>query len=147
MIRRPPRATRTDTLVPYTTLFRSGPREDDADGGADEDRRGTFRWRVQGLRPDRHGAGREGARDHDLDLARGIRVEHAPLRARGLPGPRGLREEHDHGCGADGRCDPGRSEEHTSELQSLMRISYAVFCWQTHNPNRISPPQTTTPTL
>src|SRR3546814_3074326 len=66
MIRRPPRSTRTDTLFPYTTLFRSR----------------------------HHAAG---------DLGDG---------------------------GADGLGDEGhrRSEEHTSELQSLMRISYAVFC-------------------
>jgi elongation factor Tu len=52
------------------------------------------------------------------EKARGITIstahveyesECAPLRARGLPGPRGLREEHDHGRGADGRCDPGVS--------------------------------------
>jgi hypothetical protein len=49
------------------------------------------------------------------EKARGITIStahveyesRAPLRARGLPGPRGLREEHDHGCGADGRRDPG----------------------------------------
>ncbi len=73
----------------------------------DEGRGGTFRWRVQGLQLDRRGAGREGARHHDLDGARGIRIADAPLRARRLPGPRGLREEHDHGCGADGRRDSG----------------------------------------
>src|SRR3546814_13180513 len=72
MIRRPPRSTRTDTLFPYTTLFRSGCRR--AAGSA---------WRV--------------------------------------------------GCAAHGQrrraAGPAiRSEEHTSELQSLMRISYAVFC-------------------
>src|SRR3546814_7763908 len=79
MIRRPPRSTRTDTLFPYTTLFRS---------------------------------------------------DQAPL-AQGLVGGLGLRR-------AAGKADQHeiahrrqhleRSEEHTSELQSLMRISYAVFC-------------------
>ena len=67
----------------------------------------TLRRRVHGLRPDRQGAGREGARHHDLDGARGVRVAEPPLRARRLPGARRLREEHDHGCGADGRRDPG----------------------------------------
>ena len=67
----------------------------------------TFRWRVQGLRRDRRGAGREGARHHDLDRARRVRIGQPPLRARRLPGPRRLREEHDHRCGADGRRDPG----------------------------------------
>src|SRR3546814_1117494 len=93
MIRRPPRSTRTDTLFPYTTLFRS-------------------RQPPRGLSarpPDRRAAGgshRHAAlgpgRGHLLDLRR----------ARAAPRP--------------GRRD--RSEEHTSELQSLMRISYAVFC-------------------
>ena len=59
------------------------------------------------VRPDRQGAGGEGARDHDLDGARRVRDGQPSLRARGLPGPRGLREEHDHGRGADGRRDPG----------------------------------------
>src|SRR3546814_6853545 len=72
MIRRPPRSTRTDTLFPYTTLFRS---------------------------------------------------------CRSAPPP-------DHAA-EDGppsrRCWPSRSEEHTSELQSLMRISYAVFCLKKKN--------------
>src|SRR3546814_2161255 len=85
IIRRPPRSTRTDTLFPYTTLFRSRsshprascrlrqPAGDGARGG--------------GLVPPRRHAGND-----------------APVLRR------------------------GRSEEHTSELQSLMRISYAVFC-------------------
>src|SRR3546814_20712302 len=75
MIRRPPRSTRTDTLFPYTTLFRSL-------GG-------------------RRMAARLGAVDHQriADL-------------------------------------PDRSEEHTSELQSLMRISYAVFCLKKKKPVR-----------
>src|SRR3546814_19849343 len=79
MIRRPPRSTRTDTLFPYTTLFRSG--ADDAVHGADQMLQEVF-----------------------VTLAAG--AQHV---------------------GAAGR-QPGRSEEHTSELQSLMRISYAVFC-------------------
>src|SRR3546814_15218083 len=83
MIRRPPRSTRTDTLFPYTTLFRSPSRCRDCCG------RGSLRGRSQ------RGAAGGGA------TARPCRV-----------------------------CRPraGRSEEHTSELQSLMRISYAVFC-------------------
>src|SRR3546814_10254170 len=85
MIRRPPRSTRTDTLFPYTTLFRSG-----TAGGVLE------------LAP----AHEAGTRD----------LGHSnPCRARSGPAHR-----------APGAA--GRSEEHTSELQSLMRISYAVFC-------------------
>src|SRR3546814_6878570 len=70
MIRRPPRSTRTDTLFPYTTLFRS--RQD----------------------------------ERDPAVRRRERLAHAVAEA----------------------CHLDRSEEHTSELQSLMRISYAVFC-------------------
>ena len=62
---------------------------------------------VHGVRPDRQGAGGEGARDHDLDRACRVRDDEPALRPRRLPGPRRLREEHDHGCGADGRRDPG----------------------------------------
>src|SRR3546814_5588892 len=86
MIRRPPRSTRTDTLFPYTTLFRSS-RE--------------FRAR---RRRDDDGAAGAGARDGGRDGDRRAAFE------------RGLWRR---SC---------RSEEHTSELQSLMRISYAVFC-------------------
>src|SRR3546814_2645902 len=75
MIRRPPRSTRTDTLFPYTTLFRSR-------------------------------------------LMRPLLSKRA--------GPNLL-------C-SSGRSSPKRSEEHTSELQSLMRISYAVFCLNKKNP-------------
>src|SRR3546814_1217748 len=69
MIRRPPRSTRTDTLFPYTTLFRSGLRH-----------------------------------RHRFCVRRAVEFREVPDRPR------------------------RRSEEHTSELQSLMRISYAVFC-------------------
>ena len=84
-----------------------GPRQDDADGGDHDGAVEEVRRRGEDLRPDRRGAGGEGARDHDQHGARGVRDEEPSLRARGLPGPRGLREEHDHGCGADGRGDPG----------------------------------------
>src|SRR3546814_9385936 len=96
MIRRPPRSTRTDTLFPYTTLFRSR--------------------RPAAARPARaHGAA-PGARSGQAPAggARGGRAR-ARLHAPAQPGTGYLR------AGA-------RSEEHTSELQSLMRISYAVFC-------------------
>src|SRR3546814_9228164 len=97
MIRRPPRSTRTDTLFPYTTLFRSAWR------GCAGDR---LRDRAE---PDCGGQGLAGS---------------AALWRR--------YQRRDAGDGAKG-CDEGRhggsrSEEHTSELQSLMRISYAVFC-------------------
>src|SRR3546814_2704121 len=87
MIRRPPRSTRTDTLFPYTTLFRSG-----------------------------HGQRRVGT---------GLRrqPEVAELGGLAVVG----RDDDAPGTLV---ADLGRSEEHTSELQSLMRISYAVFCLQ-----------------
>src|SRR3546814_5494459 len=92
MIRRPPRSTRTDTLFPYTTLFRSRPaiEADDA-------------------------LGAEPAAVPDCGAAR---------RDRGGD-RRGLRPRADTDQLSDRR---PRSEEHTSELQSLMRISSAVFC-------------------
>src|SRR3546814_7632175 len=92
MIRRPPRSTRTDTLFPYTTLFRSPTR-----GKRGVHRRGRLRELPRVRRP-------------GLPLA--------PARGRVGVAVAALHLRH------DGR----RSEEHTSELQSLMRISYAVFC-------------------
>src|SRR3546814_2435060 len=105
MIRRPPRSTRTDTLFPYTTLFRSG-------RVADE---------VKAAEPLRQRLGR--ALAHVLDAQR---VQE--------PRQRGLAAAIDGGdqvLGPLGR--DLRSEEHTSELQSLMRISYAVFCLKKKN--------------
>src|SRR3546814_8639862 len=87
MIRRPPRSTRTDTLFPYTTLFRS-------------DRR---------LRHLEEQQRRQREPDHE-----------------GVEAEIGLRRDQPGAAGAI--ADEDRSEEHTSELQSLMRISYAVFC-------------------
>src|SRR3546814_3118204 len=90
MIRRPPRSTRTDTLFPYTTLFRSRPA-------------------AQGPLAAAPAA--------DLQPLLGIQ---APQLLVVDPHPLAL-EQHMQAAVA-------RSEEHTSELQSLMRISYAVFC-------------------
>src|SRR3546814_5350641 len=97
MIRRPPRSTRTDTLCPYTTLFRS---------------RVTFtaRWHDQAgehVHQERSAFVQCDGKWYLIDPT-------VPLKAR--------------------RNDP-RSEEHTSELQSLMRISYAVFCLKKKNTN------------
>ena len=85
-----------------------GPREDVADGGDHEGAGGDEpEGSVQGLRPDRQRARGAGARGHDQRVARGVRDGEPSLRARGLPGSRGLHQEHDHGRGADGRVDPG----------------------------------------
>src|SRR3546814_10106482 len=101
MIRRPPRSTRTDTLFPDTTLFRSS--------------RDTLK---------------AGANDGHLDFARCERTleggneaatfHFTPSTALAKPA-------------AILVMSPARSEEHTSELQSLMRISYAVFCLKKKN--------------
>src|SRR3546814_5574534 len=93
MIRRPPRSTRTDTLFPYTTLFRS------------------YLDPVQVL-DEVVGPGGRGRRDRAQSRALGVAA------AVGLAAVVGLLLA----------SPEGRSEEHTSELQSLMRISYAVFC-------------------
>src|SRR3546814_6920727 len=87
MIRRPPRSTRTDTLFPYTTLFRS------------------------------HGAGINTPHWHSCAMAK-LYFYYASMNA--------------------GKST--RSEEHTSELQSLMRISYAVFCLKKKTTHPINSP-------
>src|SRR3546814_4490447 len=109
MIRRPPRSTRTDTLFPYTTLFRSG--HDEApltpvDSSAD--------------REGRHASTGQTKRRRAVDL----RLRPAEVEAHGLRDQREAVVE---------RAPGARSEEHTSELQSLMRISYAVFCLKKKN--------------
>src|SRR3546814_5994055 len=102
MLRRPPRATRTDTLFPYTTLFRSRLEIEDSQAGMH-----FVAWL----------AGRSDAEAAAL-------FEHARRARLGLYAttPLHLRPHDRVGLVM------GRSEEHTSELQSLMRISYAVFC-------------------
>src|SRR3546814_2180426 len=102
MIRRPPRSTRTDTLFPYTTLFRSPCqgrglcRDVETPAGTD--------GRTRRRRPRRRLSG-DGVSDGGA-----VRIRRRAASRRG------------------GKASASRSEEHTSELQSLMRISYAVFC-------------------
>src|SRR3546814_1671579 len=104
MIRRPPRSTRTDTLFPYTTLFRS-----------------------EGVQL---GTGIEAAQLLVAIAVERERLQQQPGRepATRCPDRRGIEGE----LAFLGRgpldAEEFRSEEHTSELQSLMRISYAVFC-------------------
>src|SRR3546814_10585026 len=95
MIRRQPRSTRTDTLFPYTTLFRS-----------------------QGY----------------------LRRQRVATKPRQCPSSTWIRQT---GCYATTKKRsieqaPWRSEEHTSELQSLMRISYAVFCLKKRNTTKLT---------
>src|SRR3546814_9116132 len=111
MIRRPPRSTRTDTLFPYTTLFRSGPT--------------LPTGRAPVLEPTS-----VGTVAHDENRVRAQYNRDRPKSARhGLKVGREL-----HWLGSR-----RRSEEHTSELQSLMRISYAVFCLKKKNNNTPTP--------
>src|SRR3546814_6508309 len=114
MIRRPPRSTRTDTLFPYTTLFRSGSFEPVADAFVDV------------LLA--HG---------DLDFHTRRQVEDIGAIASG---------SRDGGM-TFGALSAGRSEEHTSELQSLMRISYAVFCLKKKKQNKYTTPTNTQYTI
>src|SRR3546814_2713588 len=95
MIRRPPRSTRTDTLFPYTTLFRS--------------------WQV-------------GARSTPLSKA-----ARAASAARSIC----IRKPRSSWSTTASARRPTRSEEHTSELQSLVRISYAVFCLKKKKKDKI----------
>src|SRR3546814_13731795 len=94
MIRRPPRSTRTDTLFPYTTLFRSG-----------------------APAPSVTGIYRQTQRVVDQEVVEGAGATTGLFNAQ----PVGMLH---------------RSEEHTSELQSLMRISYAVFCLKKKKTNK-----------
>src|SRR3546814_4950376 len=109
MIRRPPRSTRTDTLFPYTTLFRSG-----------------------------HKGFRDGARTNHR--------RRGEARTGGGPAPQASLRSGERACHRWKMRREGtmavpfkwgtRSEEHTSELQSLMRISYAVFCLKKKKKNQ-----------
>src|SRR3546814_2886459 len=107
MVPRPPRSTRSGTLLPYTTLCRSW-------------RAGRGLWRARGRRAgrprDRLPDDGEGARG---ELARHVGDAAARMGSDGAP--------------VSPLPDPARSEEHTSELQSLMRLSYAVFCLKNYN--------------
>src|SRR3546814_4731217 len=114
MIRPPPRSTRTDTRLPYTTLFRSHPGEERAvrqrkeqhqhgaaarpDADRQHERTGLAKQAATRLAVEQH-------RIRQMMMAAAVMVMAVIVAMAGL-----------------------RSEEHTSELQSLMRISYAVFC-------------------
>src|SRR3546814_4939174 len=113
MTRRPPRSKRTDTLFPYTTLFRS--LRDEA-----------HRFAIGAHRQKRAKA----IVANPLDDVPGI----GPARKRALLMHFGTARAVREAALEDLEKAPGiRSEEHTSELQSLMRISYAVFCLKKKN--------------
>src|SRR3546814_7541144 len=127
MIRRPPRSTRTDTLFPYTTLFRSQVEAwgDDVPDGKVTDFKGAvkaepgevvvFGWFEYPSR-----AARDAANEKIMSDPR--------MKAMGAEMPFDGRRMIHGGFASIVDDGAGRSEEHTSELQSLMRISYAVFC-------------------
>src|SRR3546814_3461277 len=113
MIRRPPRSTRTDTLFPYTTLFRSVRLP--LDEAVDDLHPGAFEL----VRPEQILLLVEARLQFDDGGHRFARLGRLDQRA----------DDRRLVAGAIERLlDRDRSEEHTSELQSLMRISYAVFC-------------------
>src|SRR3546814_6378220 len=140
MIRRPPRSTRTDTLVPYTTLFRSqlsgGQRQrvalaralavdpkllllDEPFGALDAKVRKDLRRWLRELHAQMGLTSIFVTHDQEeaLELAdRVVVMDHGVIEQIGTPEEIYM-----------------RSEEHTSELQSLMRISYAVFCLKKKN--------------
>src|SRR3546814_4635103 len=132
MIRRPPRSTRTDTLFPYTTLFRS------RDRAAQRHPRQPFVPPPRSHHhnyPRRRGFARRALPRTALRRSRqSPRLHYAPQRAdrcarRGKLPLRGERTQAEYELYAEiSERRRERSEEHTSELQSLMRISYAVFC-------------------
>src|SRR3546814_8473310 len=119
MLRRPPRSTRTDTLFPYTTLFRSHdkglPGHSDADvvlHALTDALLGTIAAGDIGTHfPPSDPQWKGAASDQFLDHAAALIAERGGI--------------------------VDRSEEHTSELQSLMRISYAVFCLKKKNKSKI----------
>src|SRR3546814_4176458 len=100
MIRRPPRSTRTDTLFPYTTLFRSF------------------------IDPTNTYIGKDAEIGRDTIIHPNVTIEGSTVVGEGCVIRSGTRLSN---------AVIGRSEEHTSELQSLMRISYAVFCLKKKN--------------
>src|SRR3546814_3026177 len=116
MIRRPPRSTRTDTLFPYTSLFRS-PRLTPFECAVAHQLPNT---RCVGAEQRRRAAGDQPA--SPLDLIAVLSLGHRPPPSAPCASPGARRAD------SDEQLHAPRSEEHTSELQSLMRISYAVFC-------------------
>src|SRR3546814_9386004 len=110
---RPPRSTRTDTLFPYTTLFRGGV-----------------------------GSHVGPAFINDADNAQGhpYPLQHHAVGPAAFINHRadGICQFGDRFDCASNALNSGRSEEHTSELQSLMRISYAVFCLKKKNKSKVT---------
>src|SRR3546814_5836449 len=119
MIRRPPRSTRTDTLFPYTTLFRSAiTGELDADKGSLSLPKDLAIAVVAQETPSLPDLAIEFVLDGDIELRS---LEARLTKAEDAHDVETISNIHE-------RLNAIRSEDHTSELQSLMRISYAIFC-------------------
>src|SRR3546814_2121112 len=136
MIRRPPRTTLTDTLFPYTTLFRSR--------AGDDEHRDRVQERVAEARfgadehPDDEGRDRD---EHDArhEPPRDAIGDRLDRRAAALCLGDHAHDPRERGVG------PARSEEHTSELQSLLRTSYAVLCTKQKTISSCTPDHTACP--
>src|SRR3546814_7976850 len=124
MIRRPPRSTRTDTLFPDTTLFRSWPRDNNAVTAKRENRRSRSRPnRMPPIHRSRERLRRNSPKRIDLLFhGKAVPMQLSSILCR-------AQEAHHHAVARATTLDNvRRSEEHTSELQTLMSNSYAVFC-------------------
>src|SRR3546814_8059588 len=121
MIRRPPRSTRTDTLFPYTTLFRSWQTPIASNWGSIDSALDVTLW-ICGI----------------VFIAINLFIALAIIRYRHRKGHRADYEPEN--AAHEKRLT--RSEEHTSELQSLMRISYAVLCLKKQTPKSHNSKQT-----
>src|SRR3546814_4359027 len=141
MVRRPPRSTRTDTLFPYTTLFRSRSRGDAGLGPVDQVEDGLGPGRTGGRQVERGLAVQQRMRADEegfdpppvavIGAADGVEHPRHVVEPFAMgPGQRfaSLARPPDRRLRHESTESRPRSEEHTSELQSLMRISYAVFC-------------------
>src|SRR3546814_4443790 len=125
MIRRPPRSTRTDTLFPYTTLFRSG----------GQDAKKHHPHLDFGIEQSVRQKGQCHPKNREKHISAGKHSQMEPPNRKSADNrfPRQFCAVHEEQENDGGRCCPFekyrglRSEEQTSELQSLMRISYAVF--------------------
>src|SRR3546814_9682095 len=122
MLRRPPRSTRTDTLFPYTTLFRS--KTDRVDRIARRNGAAVELVADEAV-GQRHAPQPQAQREHPDRPGGQPAFPEQPFRLR-LVGDLAHRRAALQKIGRE--TGKRRSEEHTSELQSLMRISYAVFC-------------------
>src|SRR3546814_1754503 len=143
MVRRRPGSTRTVTRCPYTTRFRSrdqlaGGRAPDVEAGASVNRR---RQSTNGSLPIASIPGMEATQTiYDVGFDAAWELDLFGANRRALEGATARL----HATGIEAEGVRMRSEEHTSELQSLMRISYAVFCLKKKNTNKESSKHETT---